>query len=51
MTKLTSIYTYSHMPNEVKKAFIILKKYLNTKDIIACQEELIEAGLKDYAKL
>jgi hypothetical protein len=29
----------------------IVKKYIDSKDIIACQEELIEAGLKEFAKL
>ena len=29
----------------------IVEKYLHDKDILECQEELIDAGLKDYAKL
>jgi hypothetical protein len=35
----------------IKTLLSILHKHLNGKnDVIACQEELIEAGLKDYAK-
>ena len=29
----------------------ILRKHIGTKDILECKEELIENGLKDYAKL
>ena len=29
----------------------IIKKYLVSRDILACQDELIENGLKDFAKL
>lgn len=37
--------------DECNAAFSIVKKYVRSKDIFACQEELIDAGLKDYAEL
>ena len=36
---------------ECNAAFGIVKKYVRSKDVFACQEELIDAGLKDYAEL
>lgn len=38
--------------NEIDQVFSILNKHLqNEKDILACQEELITNGFKEYAKL
>jgi hypothetical protein len=42
-----------HTSGKEQPALDIINDYIQSgnKDIIACQEELIEAGLKDYAKL
>jgi len=38
--------------NEIDQVFSILNKHLqNGKDILECQEELIQNGFKEYAKL
>jgi hypothetical protein len=37
--------------NEIGKALAIVQKHLKEKDIAECMDELIEAGLKEYAKL
>lgn len=55
---INTSYTKSHSsPGEeintanIFKAIDIVNKYLHTKDIHSCQEELLEAGLKEYARL
>jgi hypothetical protein len=36
---------------ELDSVIRIIRKHLETKDILECQEELIEAGFKEFAKL
>ena len=36
---------------EIESAIKIISKHLKSKDILQCQEDLIDAGLKEYAKL
>jgi len=50
---LNLIKTWSNAPDDLKRACKIVTKYCeaNTHDVFACQEELIDAGLKDYAEL
>ena len=40
-------------PNDFSKAIVIVDKHLKSKerDVIDCQQELIEAGLKEFAQL
>jgi len=37
--------------NELENVAMILNNHLKSKDIFACQQELIDAGLAEYAKL
>lgn len=50
---LNLISTWSNASDDLKRACEIVTKYCeaNTHDVFACQEELIDAGLKDYAEL
>jgi hypothetical protein len=49
---LESIFTWSGVDKNLSKAFDIIKKNLDEgRDIADCMDELIEAGLKEYAKL
>jgi len=36
---------------EVEKVCLILSKHAKSRNILECQEELIDAGFKDYAEL
>lgn len=42
---------YEKVPESAQKALTILEKHLKSKNILVCQEELMDNGLKDYAKL
>ncbi len=50
-----SLYTQQTLTPELDKTRYainnILNKHIKTKDILACQEELIDAGFADWAKL
>jgi hypothetical protein len=48
---IQSLFCFSQTKTKLQDAVTILNKHLKSKDILACQSELIEAGLKDYAKL
>ena len=37
--------------HESNKAFQILYAHLKKKDLLACQQDLIDAGLDEYAQL
>jgi hypothetical protein len=41
----------SKLSEKLQKAVEIVHRHLQTKDIAECMDELIEAGLKEYAKL
>lgn len=46
------IFVPQSLNHKLNAAIGIINKYLNTsRDIHACQEELLEAGLKEFAKL
>jgi hypothetical protein len=51
LPKLKSIFNDHLDSAKLKTALDIIKKHLGTKDISECMDELIEAGLKEYAKL
>jgi len=40
----------SNFANDGERALAIVKKFLKNRDLLACQEELLEAGLKQFAK-
>lgn len=42
---------YDLVPPQAKKALTILEKHLKSHDVIACQRELIENDLDEYAEL
>jgi hypothetical protein len=48
LRRLTVFKSYN---NKLEKAVEILGKYIESKDILGCQDELIENGLSQYAKL
>lgn len=48
---LTQIEFTRPMAGDYKKVSDIVNKHLKTGDMIECQEELIEAGFKEYARL
>lgn len=43
--------TYENVPHEAEKALEIIEKHMKSKDILACQDELFDAGLKEFAKI
>ena len=46
-----SVYFDHWTEDKLKKVTEIINKHLKTGDIFDCQEELIDAGLEEYAKL
>lgn len=43
--------TYENVPREAEKALQIVEKHIKGHNVLACQEELIDNNLKDFAEL